>query len=414
MPSKPKTVRERLVGKDIKLMDGSVAKITDISKDDKTAKLNKGAKAFGIPVAEIETRGSRFYHKITNQEGTEMSNTAAPVVPEATATQSPAVEETTTTAEEIVEAVEKIAEIATNIVESIEAKTENTAVLTCQFCLHTFAAENAGMARPDSISDMCSDCLTLAEDRLLAVGIPGQDIIPEMVVEYLTRFYGMVNSDVVIQVIGLDDDGTICDAENTDSPCAGVGCTCDQEQQAEESAPEFETSAEEFLYARRAIAETLVRTINLVSGNASIGEETADAILLKLEPFDFELTALCGGYIISQGEAGMVREEEFTALDELFSYFCGETSAPDEDLELPEEEDDLEDDLEEETTHLPVGAFFRLQNCKNEENNKKLVKIIEVVLPETEDGAVIYRTIDKTGKTYKVTESKLKPSIKSF
>jgi hypothetical protein len=408
--SKAKSVNERLVGKTVRLSDGSDAIVTEISEDEKTAVLHKGSKKLNLAVSNIETRGSKFYQK-TKEDSAMTHGAAKPVgeakpVDEVKSTQALTLEERPG-----IHLEDGIASSGTNTGSAIGPA--NEVKLTCQFCLHTFTEETSGMIKPEGLSDMCSECLSLAEDRLLAVGIPGQDIVPEMVVEYLTRFYGMVNSDVVIQVIQVEGNEEICDPETLKADCSVGALSADEEIVGD--AITFETSAEEFVYARRAVAQTLVDVINLVSGNASIGEETADAILLKLEPFDFELTALCGGYIISQGEAGPVREEEFTALDELFSYFCG-AQEDTTDTDVPEEEDDLEnEDEDDEVEHLQLGTFYRLQNCKNEANNKKLVKVIEFILPEEDsDSPIVYRVIDKDGKTYKVTDSKLKPSIKSF
>ena len=68
------------------------------------------------------------------------------------------------------------------------------------------------------------------------------------------------------------------------------------------------------------------------------------------------------------------------------------------------------DETDEEDTDegIAVNKFYRLQNCKNEDLNKKLVVVIEVL----EDGK--FRVEDKDGGTYKVTEAKLKPSIRTF
>jgi hypothetical protein len=392
MPSKPKTVFERLTGKDVKLLDGSVAKITEISANGKTAKLNKGAKKLNLPVEEIEARGGRFYQKKTKiEEGSTMSE-ATPVESVETEVAAEIVVEVPAEVEEV-DAVE----VTTNAVEEFLAE---TTMLACQFCGHLYDAELEGLAKPDDIANMCQDCLEMSENGLLAKGIPGGDISVEMVIEWLCRYYGMVNSDLVIQIIGPEPT-----VEPAEAPPV---------EEEEEFVHDFQTSVEEFIFARREIAKTLIHVINLVSGNASLGDETPESIMLKLEPFDFELTSLCGGWIISQTEEGMVREEEFTALDELFSYFCGAQEDLGDDTELPDEEEDFEDDEDEVLEYLPLGTFYRLQNCKSEENNKKLVKILEAYKPETEDGSYTYRVEDKDGKKYKVTESKLKPSIKSF
>jgi hypothetical protein len=78
-------------------------------------------------------------------------------------------------------------------------------------------------------------------------------------------------------------------------------------------------------------------------------------------------------------------------------------------LSLEDTTDDGED-LGEEPVEDPfgIGTFHRLQNCKKEENNKKLVGIFEIL------GEGSFRVVDKSGVKYKVSASKLKSSIKSF
>lgn len=95
------------------------------------------------------------------------------------------------------------------------------------------------------------------------------------------------------------------------------------EPETTEEVIDFQTPGEVFFFARKQIAQTLVRVINHISGNASISDENDEGVTLNLGTFDFDLTALCGGYFVSKGENGRVREEEFIALDGFFDCLYG-------------------------------------------------------------------------------------------
>jgi hypothetical protein len=394
MPSKPKTVSERLIGKIVRLVDGSDATVSSISVDDKTARLSGGTETFPreltIAVEEIEARGGRFFQKqSTNiqQQGGAMSV------------------ETVETAEAV-----KVEDEA--IVEETVSE-ECGYVLTCQACTHTYPVGSGGYEKPGDIANICPDCLDLATKGLLSSGSPYADIIPENQIEYLFNYYGLINTEVRVKLeasISMDDDCTndaiaqlIRDGIVTGDPgCCGCSGG-DKTDTAEGVEPtDFQSSLAEFLFARKEIALTLIKVINLISGDAELGEETEDAIVLKLQPFDFELSSLCGGYILTEEADGtIVRGEEFIALDELFSYFCG-SMENDALVDEPEVEEPEVEDI------YAIGTFHRLQNCKNAENNNKRVVIYE----HLENGG--FRALDESGTGYKVSASKLKSTKKSF
>lgn len=384
-----KTLEERFTGKSIRMLSGATLGVQSVSIDPEGVYVLpiEGSDAMFIPTSCIEPRGGKFWQKDLNVD-----------------------------------------QIKTQI--KGERKMEDQEkTISCQFCGHEFVS-GGGLVKPDSIADICTGCVALAEKRIL-MDFPEIEITEAIIVEWLTKFYSPVmnNSPVIIKlhttvsIPNIDENGQLCDdcqhemveealqeektlkelldedPEFMDACQQAVADILEHEDQENKDNDfgEFDSPESAFLFARRAIAEIMQKIIIAVNGSAAILEETEEGIHLRLDPFDFELTALCGGYLLSAGEDGsLVREESFTSLDDLFAYFC---EAPEVEME-----------------YLPLGTFYRLQNCKKEELNKKLVKIIEVIIPEPNDAdtPVKYLTEDKEGKRYRVTESKLRVSAKSF
>ena len=391
MSSKKKTLKERFENKQIVLCGGTLANVISINEEankivvkDTVTKKDKV-----IKVDNIEARGGKFFQK----EVVKMSQSPEVEVVETAAETSEAVAEVETT-EEVLCTQEELDEIAKQMVEGIKKIDREKMILTCQFCGHEYDADNGGLERPEDPADACEGCVALAENRLLKSGVPGHEITPSLIISWLVRFYGLVNTNLVVEVINtvntneeaVVSEKSCCSSAEKSNSCSGVNT---------------------FMDARRKIAELLISIATGRGYTAAIADETEECVYITFNTFGLELTALCGGFLVNVGEDGVVRKfEEFSPLDEIVSYFFEETSNG-------ESEEDTEEEIEEmsEIDTLPLGSFHRLQNCKNEANNKKLVKVIEV---DCSSDSIIYRVEDKSGKTYKVTESKLRPSAKAF
>jgi hypothetical protein len=429
--SSKKSLKVRFEGKTIIMADGMQCIVTEVKPVGKVSEgfviIHHKGKKIELAEENIETKGNKYFQKeevkVSGVKKTDVVAAATAAVAPALVTEKLApAPKVTLEDEEVMEEFDAGEEsfLGTPVYRKGEEQPEEV-LLTCQFCVHTFNTLDEGFEKPQEVADVCPNCISLAEARLLGAGVPGHEVTPELVTEFLARFYGMVRSDLAInvsEIISLTDKQEQAVEKAVEH---AIGDLCEVPVQPV-ATPIFESCSDAFTYARRSIAKTLVEIISPLDSEAQILQETEDSIILRFNTFDFELGSLCGGFILSpsdEEECGFVKDTDFMALDELYSYFCEEaeaaaeaeaeaiaTAAGDEDLE------DLEEDDEDEL--LPIGTFYRMQNCKKEENNKKLVKLIDLIPNEDPEAQVVYRVQDKTGKTYKVTESKLKPSVKSF
>lgn len=415
--SKPKTVQERLLGKIVRLLDGTDVVVVGISDDNLYATLipEFSDSRIILEVANIVTRGSKFFQqeKISNSNDEGEVKMSQGTVEGSVVGSVGVIGSEATKIEDAIVSTTGAPAIAV-----VEDSTEREPlVLTCQFCLHPFNPIDGGLEKPDEPADVCQNCLTLAEDRLLSLGLEGDKITAQIVVEFLARFYGLVNVDagriVSSCVVGSVQPTTQTKVEEedtfVDTEVAETGCKCGEDAECDGS---LITPEEVFLSTRRYLAQTLMCAVEKVSGLPTrIISETEEFLTISFTAFDFEMTSMCGGYILipGDGEAEPTREDDFSVLDDVFSYFCDSTGA--------DSDDEVEDeDTQDVPTFLELETFHRLQNCKSEENNRKLVKLIAILNEDTAtcDEDVEYRVVDKTGKKYKVTIDKLRPSAKSF
>jgi hypothetical protein len=409
--ARAKTLVERFLNKTIILPDRSELMVMKVDEDSKVLMVSTFENSTldpsfvnGISVNNVEARGGKFWYNNNTTTERKIAMETAENSNGVTAQ----VKNVMSTAEEV---TVKPVEVKDGV-EVVGPTVDGIADLVCQFCGHKFSSKDENsFVRPEVAVDICSGCISMAEDRLLMAGVPGYDIIPKLVMEYLLRFYGMVNTDLVI---AIPEQGQVQPTETTG--CC-TECICDTSpaevvdtvNEVVSNEVVLKTPVEAFLAARLKVAATICETIQSLNAQANIDSSDNEDAYVKIifAPFDFHLTALCGGFIVKDE----IVDEEFCSLDDLLSYFADSTSTV---LGYEDEAEEDLDDEDEDTIVLPIGTFYRLQNCVKEENNKKLVKIIETIIPEGDETQVVYRVQDKAGKKYKVTEDKLKPSIKEF
>lgn len=403
----------RMIGKELNFKDG-IGTVVGKSENSVAVNVKVSDKYIVVLLSDIVTKGSKYYVEKDTTEFEEAVKTEADLQPEVVVTNSVK----TTITEDKTDSVKDA--------ETITEDGDNDPIsITCQFCGHPFMSNDYGMLKPDDPSDACIQCMDLAEKRLLASGIKGEDITTQLITDFLSRFYSLVENVPIFISKASSSHDVNCECACTETEEETVnnketGCCCSEVEHTDSSdnlRMDYVNPVELYLSFRNNIARMLVESIHALGGEV-FGVETLEdnqAVVIKLGEYNFNLTELCGGYIVNIVEDKEVIEDEFVSLDSFLERFI----ISDEDEDSSEDEEDEEDD-EIMFNHLPLGSFHRLQNCKNENNNKKLVKIIEVIIPEDKDSDVglksdiTYRVEDKTGKTYKVSENKLKPSVKSF
>lgn len=399
-----------------------------------------------IPLKRLETRGNKYYYI---EEGTVMST-------EVPKEETVVVEEPATEVESIPEVKESVEEenmipeqcavsadtavittdsvIPTDSVLTVTESVDNTAhglvfraiptfaKVSCQFCRHTYYTNSEGDALVSNESqltkingvDVCPDCLELAQSRLLGVGIPQTEITSERVLQYLAKCYGLVNHDVIITV---NNENSSCNQYLMERDNSTV--SSDEDLFSEDMTPD-----EVFKIIQNQSLETMVNALNALGVPVSLVEIPDDfldaedlthstlGILYDDNSKLYQLTALWCGHILDEN-LKLIPGNECVSLDSFFhSSYLGTSSQKEKESEINKPVSSKEEDASE--ALLQVDTFWRLQNCSKEENNNKLVKIVSVILPEDDNGVVIYRVADRKGNKYRVIKSKLRPSKKSF
>jgi len=283
---------------------------------------------------------------------------------------------------------------------------------TCQFCRHKYLVDadgdpigTNGMTIPKDGSDVCPQCAEMAEDDLLAAGVGPVELTIPRILEYLVHRYGLVQGDMKI-VLSASSEGNL----------AALLSHVSEQLPAGEEEPAQLPADVVYEDALADTARTIAKMVRNISGEeAEINYDTnLDSYVITGDGVEFCLTAICGGYKTITEEGIKVKSEEFISLDTFFEELSEvygvtlETGAADDLADL--DEAGHVDDEEEDNNILKVGSYHRLQNCKNGDNNGKLVKVVAIIEKDEPDDTQIYQVAERKGKTHKVSEAKLKPA----